>query len=57
MTRPAVPGVDLDLRYGRDTLRNIHKLWTRPVHLRTLIDAKERIWSYDGQEFKDVSTS
>jgi stage V sporulation protein R len=30
-------GVDLDEPYARDTLRNLHALWGRPVHLETLL--------------------
>ena len=26
-------GVELDLREAQDTLRNLHRLWTRPVHI------------------------
>jgi len=47
-------GVDLDQRYGRDTLFNVQKIWSRPVHLRTTIDGKERMWTHDGQEFSDT---
>ena len=46
-------GVDLDVSYGRDTLSNVHKIWTRPVHIRTLVDQKPRLWTHDGAEFKD----
>ena len=47
-------GVDLDQRYGRDTLRNIQKVWSRPVHIRTRVDGKERLWTHDGADFKDA---
>ena len=46
-------GVDLDARYGRDTLRNVQQVWGRPVHVRTRIENKERLWTHDGHEFKD----
>ena len=44
-------GIDLRLDYARDTLRNIHKIWTRPVHLETMIDEKKRLLSFDGRDY------
>jgi stage V sporulation protein R len=46
-------GVDLDQNYGRATLKNVQRIWSRPVHVRTEIDGKERLWTHDGEEFKD----
>ena len=46
-------GVDLDARYGRDTLANIHRIWNRPVHIRTMVDGKPRLWTHSKGEFKD----
>jgi hypothetical protein len=28
-------------------------VWSRPVHLRTLIENKTRLWTHDGKEFRD----
>lgn len=44
-------GVDLRIDYARDTLRNLHKIWTRPVYLETLIDEKKRLLSFDGRDY------
>ncbi|MEI6179252.1 MAG: SpoVR family protein [Chloroflexales bacterium] len=46
-------GVDLKLDYARDTMRNLYKLWTRPIHLETLIDDKKRLLSFDGSDFAE----
>ena len=46
-------GVDLKMDYGRDTMRNIHKLWSRPVHLETVVDDKKRLISFDGKDFSE----
>jgi stage V sporulation protein R len=43
-------GVDLKMDYAEDTMRNIHKLWTRPVHLETVFDEKPMVLSFDGKE-------
>ncbi len=41
-------GIELKQDYAQDTLRNLHKLWARPVHLESVIDEKPAIISYDG---------
>jgi stage V sporulation protein R len=46
-------GVDLKMDYARDTMRNLHKIWTRPVHLETVIDDKKRLLSFDGSDFTE----
>jgi stage V sporulation protein R len=43
-------GVELDLSYGRDTLRSLHRLWTRPVHIETTLEGVTTILSFDGTE-------
>jgi stage V sporulation protein R len=43
-------GVDLQINYARDTLANLYNLWTRPVHIETVIDDKRVIFSFDGSE-------
>ncbi|HEY0735698.1 MAG TPA: SpoVR family protein [Herpetosiphonaceae bacterium] len=44
-------GVDLRIDYARDTLKNLHKIWTRPVHLETVVDEKKRLLSFDGRDY------
>ncbi|MFV9507371.1 MAG: SpoVR family protein [Oscillochloridaceae bacterium umkhey_bin13] len=46
-------GVDLKMDYARDTMRNLHKIWTRPIHLETLIEDKKRLLSFDGSDFTE----
>ena len=45
-------GIDLKLDYASDTMRNIHKIWTRPILLETVIDETPYLLSFDGSEFK-----
>jgi len=45
-------GVDLKVSYARDTLANLHRLWTRPVHIETVVDGARMVLSYDGSEHK-----
>jgi len=41
-------GVELQIDYARATLENLHRLWGRPVHLRTVIDDVETTYEFDG---------
>jgi stage V sporulation protein R len=43
-------GVDLKLDHAADTLANIQYIWSRPVHLQTVIDDKPSMLSFDGSE-------
>jgi stage V sporulation protein R len=45
-------GVELDKPYARDTLASLHKIWSRPVHIQTVVDGAETVLSYDGHEHK-----
>jgi len=46
-------GVDLKMDYARDTMKNIFTIWTRPVHLETVLDDKRRLFTFDGRDFSD----
>jgi len=43
-------GVDLRLDYAQDTIRHLHRLWTRPVHLETTVDGRATLLSFDGTD-------
>lgn len=45
-------GVELRLDYSRDVLTNINKMWSRPVHLQTVIEDRPVLMSFDGTEHK-----
>ena len=52
-------GRGLDKDKGSDTLENLFKLWTRPVHLDTVESSEETEkefirWSYDGKSHSDA---
>jgi stage V sporulation protein R len=48
----AFHGVELDKTYARDTLANVYRLWTRPVHIETKVDGASCLMSFDGTEHK-----
>jgi len=43
-------GIDLRIDYAKDTLKNLFAIWTRPVHLRTLVEGKGKLFTYDGEK-------
>ena len=43
-------GIDLRLDYAKDTLKNLHTLWSRPIHLRTVVEGKGKLFSFDGEK-------
>ena len=43
-------GVVLDEAYARDTLENLQRLWTRPVHIETVREEATCVLSFDGSE-------
>jgi stage V sporulation protein R len=42
-------GIDLRMDYARDTLKNLCRLWSRPVNLRTWVEGKETLLAFDGE--------
>ncbi len=46
-------GVDLQMNYARDTMRNLYKIWTRPIYVETIIDERKRLLSFDGSDFSE----
>jgi stage V sporulation protein R len=47
-------GFDLKLDEARDTLKNIYTIWTRPVHLETVVDETKTLLSFEGEEYKET---
>jgi stage V sporulation protein R len=43
-------GVDLQIKYAIETLKNLHRIWQRPVHLQASIDDEMVLFSYNGRE-------
>jgi stage V sporulation protein R len=43
-------GVDLRLDHAADTLANVQYIWSRPVHLQTVVEEKPTLLSFDGTD-------
>ena len=52
-------GQDLQQDHAQLTLRNLHKLWGRPVHIETMEGGKGRLLSFDGEQatVKEITSS
>lgn len=46
-------GTDLRLDYARDTLRNMHTIWSRPIHLETVVEERRKILMFDGKDYSE----
>jgi stage V sporulation protein R len=46
-------GLDLDVKYARETLRSLHEIWRRPVNIETEVDGQRKVYSYSGGEFNE----
>jgi stage V sporulation protein R len=43
-------GIDLRVDYAKDTLRNLFQIWKRPVHVKTAVEGKEKLFTFDGEK-------
>lgn len=43
-------GIDMQPDYMMATLENVHKIWGRPVHILTLMDGEEKLYSFEGKK-------
>mgnify|MGYP006238870453 CR=1 FL=1 len=48
-------GIDLDLRWARETMRSISELWGRPVNVETEADGQKKLLTYSKGEFTEKS--
>ena len=46
-------GIDLKVDYAKETLRNIQKIWSRPVYLETVVEGRGKILKFDGEKHSE----
>ena len=46
-------GLDLDVRWSRETMRALNEIWRRPVNVETEVDGQKKLFSYAGGEFSE----
>jgi stage V sporulation protein R len=42
-------GVELDLKYARETMKSLFTLWRRPIHIETTIEDRRKTYTYSAQ--------
>jgi stage V sporulation protein R len=55
LLRHAHESTDLDMAQARDTLRNLYKVWTRPVSILTKLEGKGKILRCEGDNITEKS--
>lgn len=43
-------GKDLKMDFASETIKNLYKVWNRPVHLSTVVEDEEKLISFDGNQ-------
>ncbi len=43
-------GADIEIKYAVETLKQLHRVWKRPVHLSARIDDEPILFTYDGEQ-------
>jgi stage V sporulation protein R len=46
-------GIDMQPDYMAATMKNVFDIWTRPINLVTVMDGQQKLFRYDGKEYKD----
>ncbi len=47
-------GIDLKMDWAKETLKALHRIWKRPVHIDTTLDGVAKILSFDGSEHHEA---
>ncbi|MEW5977722.1 MAG: SpoVR family protein [Acidobacteriota bacterium] len=50
-------GIDLRIDYARETLKNIQRIWSRPVYLQSVVEGRGKIFKYDGEKHSERNFS
>lgn len=50
-------GMDLEINYARETLKNLYTVWKRPVLIETKLNSQIKIHRFDGKEHKIVDSA
>jgi stage V sporulation protein R len=46
-------GLDLDVRWSRETMRSLNEIWRRPVNVETEVDGQKKLFTYANGEFSE----
>jgi stage V sporulation protein R len=46
-------GLDLDVKYARESMRALYEIWRRPVNVETEVDGQKKLLTYQAGEFSE----
>lgn len=46
-------GLDLDVKWSKETMKSIGEIWKRPVNVETEVDGQKKLFSYSNGEFSE----
>jgi stage V sporulation protein R len=46
-------GLDLDVKWSRETMRSLSEIWKRPVNVETEVDGQKKLFTYTNGEFSE----
>ncbi|MGK5086210.1 SpoVR family protein [Bdellovibrionota bacterium FG-2] len=46
-------GLDLDVKWARETMKNVSEIWRRPVNVETEVEGQKKLYSYQNGEFTE----
>jgi stage V sporulation protein R len=46
-------GLDLDVKWSRETMRAVAEIWKRPVNVETEVDGQKKLFTYSSGEFSE----
>jgi stage V sporulation protein R len=46
-------GLDLDVKWSRETMRSLSEIWKRPVNVETEVDGQKKLFTYVNGEFSE----
>lgn len=49
--------IEIDMKYAHDTLINLNSVWSRPVHIQTVLEETPTLISFDGEDFNQEEIS
>ena len=50
-------GMDMQPDFMSETMKNLYKLWSRPVNLATVMDNEPQLFRFDGKEYSQHKLS
>lgn len=54
LLKHAHEGVDIQMDWGRETMKALYSVWRKPIHLQTFLDDVPKTFSFDGKDYSET---